>query len=107
MAGLRRHYGVADAVTAWLDVRGEEPGALLLHRQGRQRRGELDDRPSRAAHPAPPGLGSGRRPLLAARVPALFISDMLDVGAHIATVQSMTGHATLRPPPGMTAEARS
>ena len=87
--------GALDALADWLTVRGSEPGALFcpINRGGRLALGQ---------HMTPQAiLNMLAKRGAAAKIPAFsphdlrrtFISDLLDRGADIATVQKLAGHA--------------
>ncbi len=86
--------GAARALDAWLQVRGAEPGPLFwpVNKAGRLTTRRLTDQAvltilrKRAAQASVPTFSPHdlRR---------TFISDLLDAGADISTVQSLAGHA--------------
>ena len=88
--------GGADALNAWLAVRGASPGALFL--AGRKG-GHLVDsgmsaqaiRDIVARRAAQAGLGR----VSPHDLRRSFVSDLLDAGVDIATVASMAGHASV------------
>ncbi|HEY4116291.1 MAG TPA: tyrosine-type recombinase/integrase [Byssovorax sp.] len=85
--------GVARALARWLDVRGAEPGPLLapVTRGGRVKLRRLNDH---AVFVILRGLAARARvaPFSPHDCRRSFISDLLDVGVDIATVQRMAGH---------------
>ena len=89
--------GAVDALTEWLDVRGDEPGPLFWPASGRGR-------------PLENGRMSGQAVMLMLRKRAAeskvepltphdfrrtFISDLLDDGADMSTVKELAGHANV------------
>jgi integrase/recombinase XerD len=87
--------GAADAIADWLAVRGAEPGALLcpVNKAGTITIRRLSDQAVLGAlqKRAKQATVKGFSPHDLRRT---FISDLLDAGADIATVQRMAGHAS-------------
>ena len=90
--------GAADALADWLHVRGDEPGPLFLPvnkggviQQGRrlveQSVYDMVRRRAAQADVEPPSPHDLRR---------TFVSDLLDRGADISTVQQLAGHANVQ-----------
>ena len=87
--------GAADLLGAWLEVRGPEPGPLFvpIDKQGRITVRRLTDQAI---------YNTLRRRGRQARIPRFsphdlrrsFVSDLLDAGADIVTVQQLAGHAS-------------
>jgi len=88
--------GTADALADWLAVRGDRPGALFCSiRKG----GHLtwQRMTTTALHKMLTGraLEAGVKPLSCHDLRRTFVSDLLDGGADIATVQQLAGHASV------------
>jgi site-specific recombinase XerD len=89
--------GTEAALRAWLTLRGPAPGALFvpIHKNGKLRWHTMTDQAvlyvlqkrARQAGVAAFSPHDLRR---------TFISDLLDIGADIATVQSLAGHANVQ-----------
>jgi integrase len=88
--------GAADALEAWLEVRGPEPGPLFaaVNHGGRIIAGRLTSQVPRWAC-----LKRGQEAGVAAFSPhdlrRTFISDLLDAGVDLVTVQKLAGHANV------------
>lgn len=90
--------GAADALGAWLDVRGAEPGPLFYagRRGGHLAAGKgmtpqaIRDVVVRRAEQA------GVRDVSPHDLRRTFVSDLLDSGVDIATVSAMAGHANIQ-----------
>jgi integrase len=86
--------GAASAITDWLAVRGLEPGPLFcpVNKGGRV---QLRRMTSQAIYNAleKRRVGAGVRPFSPHDMRRTFISELLDAGADIVTVQRLAGHA--------------
>jgi integrase len=86
--------GALDALADWLTVRGEEPGPLFHSLKGLNKYGRLttqaifDMLTSRAA-------AAGVNHLSPHDFRRTFVSDLIDAGADVGTVQKLTGHANV------------
>jgi integrase len=98
---VRKTYctnGGCEAINAWLDLRGDEPGPLLL---AVNKGGRID--PGRRRMTTTAVYQIVRRRALAAAVKPLsphdmrrtFVGDLLDAGADLATVRDLVGHASV------------
>ncbi len=88
--------GALDAARDWLIIRGSEPGALFT-RIGKSNKITLDGMTSQAVWHI---LGerarqAGVKDFSPHDMRRSFISDLLDAGADIATVQKLAGHANV------------
>lgn len=89
--------GTCDALTAWLEVRGNEPGPLFL---AVNKGGRIDPALGRlttnAVYLVQKRLAEDAdvREFMPHDLRRTFIGDMLDAGVDIATVQQMVGHAS-------------
>lgn len=86
------------AVAAWLAVRGLEPGALFcaVDQKGRLRPGRITPQvvaQALAKRTQQAALSSSCSPHDLRRT---FVSDLLDLGTDLATVQKMAGHANVQ-----------
>ncbi len=88
--------GAAPALAAWLSIRGSEPGPLFYPADGRGRplvarrmtaQAAYDVCRSRAAQ-------AGIKSFSPHDLRRTFVSDMLDAGADIVSVQKLAGHAS-------------
>jgi site-specific recombinase XerD len=88
--------GAAKALTAWLTVRGEGPGPLFcpVHKSGKIRVEQMTDQAIMKILKKR-GVQTGLEPFSPHDLRRTFISDLLDAGADIATVQKLAGHASV------------
>lgn len=88
--------GAAVALTAWLEARGEASGPLFvgIRRGGNVQTSRLSDQAILHILQVR-GEAAGVAPFSPHDLRRTFISDLLDAGADIATVQQMAGHASV------------
>jgi site-specific recombinase XerD len=88
--------GAAKALTGWLTLRGEEAGVLFcpIHKSGKIRIEPMTDQ-SIMKILKKRGLQADVEPFSPHDLRRTFISDLLDAGADIATVQKLAGHASV------------
>jgi site-specific recombinase XerD len=86
--------GSRAALDAWLSIRGDVPGALFLPvtRHGRLRAAERLTPHAVFAWLTRMHARAGVRPCSPHDLRRSFISDLLDLGADISTVQKLAGH---------------
>lgn len=84
------------ALEAWLAVRGEEPGALFLpiNKSGKISNRRMNDQ-SVFDILAKRAAAAGMKDVSPHDFRRTFISDLLDAGADITTVQKMAGHSNV------------
>jgi integrase len=89
--------GAADALGAWLTVRGSEPGPLFaaVNHGGRIIAGRLTSQVPRWAC-LKRGEEAGVAPFSPHDLRRTFISDLLDAGVDLVTVQRLAGHANVQ-----------
>ncbi len=99
--------GVADAIEAWLGVRGEEEGPLFypINKGDRLQRRRMTDQ---AIYNILRRLGKQikTRNFSPHDMRRTFIGDLLDAGADLSAAQQLAGHANVRPPRGTIVAAR-
>ena len=87
--------GTSEAIQAWITIRGDEPGPLLTRvgKNGQPQAGGLSDRAI--------ALVVGRlaadahvRPFTAHDLRRSYVSNLLDAGADLSTVQQLAGHSS-------------
>ncbi len=88
--------GTGEALAAWLKVRGDEPGALFcpVNKGGNIQLRRLTDRAVFWAT-RKRSLEAGVKSFSPHDLRRTFISDLLDAGADIATVQKLAGHSSV------------
>lgn len=88
--------GAAKALTGWLTLRGEAAGPLFcpIHKSGKLRIELMTDQAIMKILKKR-GLQSALEPFSPHDLRRTFISDLLDAGADIATVQKLAGHASV------------
>jgi integrase len=88
--------GAVDALADWLAVRGEVPGRLFLPIR---KSGQIDQQPitTQAVYNvlAKRAAQAGVKALSPHDFRRTFVSDLLDAGADIATVQKLAGHSSV------------
>ena len=88
--------GAIRATDDWLRVRGREPGPLLcpVHRSGRVRLKRLDSQ-AIVWRLQVRGQQAGIAPFSAHDFRRTFVSNLLDAGVDIVTVQKLAGHSDI------------
>lgn len=86
--------GGADALSAWLEIRGTEPGALFhpVTKGGRIERRAMSPQAVRNAC-ARRAASAGIKHFTPHDLRRTFVSDLLDAGADVGSVQKLAGHA--------------
>ena len=89
--------GAADALADWLDVRGDAPGALFspVAKGGRMAANRMTDQ---AVYNAlrKRATEAGLKAFSPHDLRRTFVSDLLDAGADVVTVQQLAGHANVQ-----------
>ncbi|HEX2909849.1 MAG TPA: tyrosine-type recombinase/integrase [Chloroflexia bacterium] len=88
--------GAAKALAGWLTLRGEATGSLFcpIHKSGKIRVESMTDQAIMKILKKR-GLQADLEPFSPHDLRRTFISDLLDAGADIATVQKLAGHASV------------
>jgi site-specific recombinase XerD len=88
--------GAARALAAWLTLRSEEPGPLFcpVHKSGKIRLETMTDQAILKILKKR-GFEAELEPFSPHDLRRTYISDLLDAGADIATVQKLAGHASV------------
>lgn len=98
---LHLNSGAEAAVTDWLVIRGEEPGPLFvpINKGGSLQLRRMTDQAVYSMLRKRAGQ-AGVKPPSPHDLRRTFVSQLLDAGADIATVQKLAGHANIQTPGG-------
>lgn len=90
--------GTVHALADWLSVRGDDPGALFIpiRKGGHMQHGERLTTEAVWHMLKRRGKAAGIKDLSPHDFRRTFVSDLLDAGADIATVQRLAGHANIQ-----------